>query len=143
MPDLDALDRQILELLTEDGRISYAALGDRIGLSANAAADRVRNMVRRGVITGFTAQVDESAGTRSLEAVIDLRLKDNESRPRFEQLLRESPVVVGAVHLTGPFDYQLRLACGDATEIDAVVGRLKNEGGVRDTQTRVVLRRVK
>ena len=56
---LDELDRQIVDALRHDGRIPFRALGDQIGLSANATADRVRGRLRRGVITQFTAVVDE------------------------------------------------------------------------------------
>jgi Lrp/AsnC family transcriptional regulator, leucine-responsive regulatory protein len=139
---LDDLDRKIVEVLRRDGRIPFRVLGDEIGLSANATADRVRGLLRRGVITGFTAIVDDSATARSLEAVVDLRLAHEEQRASFEEALRELPAIVGAVHLTGPFDYQLRLACGEATEIDATIAKLKRRRFVRDTQTRIVLRQV-
>jgi Lrp/AsnC family leucine-responsive transcriptional regulator len=79
---------------------------------------------------------------RKLEAVIDLRLAHEDQRSAFEETLRELPAVASAVHLTGPFDYQLRLACHEATEIDATVAELKRRKFVRDTQTRVVLRQV-
>jgi Lrp/AsnC family leucine-responsive transcriptional regulator len=139
---LDQTDTQIVELLIDDGRMSFREIGDAVGLSANAAADRVRALLRRGVISGFTATVDPQASGRSLEAVVDLRLRDNGNRERFEQLLRDTPAIAFAAHLTGPFDYQLRLACGETAEIDATIAALKNHGGVKDTQTRVVLRRV-
>jgi Lrp/AsnC family leucine-responsive transcriptional regulator len=139
---LDELDRQIVDALRHDGRIPFKALGDRIGHSANATADRVRGLLRRGVITHFTAVVDEGAASRKLEAVIDLRLAHEDQRSAFEETLRELPAVASAVHLTGPFDYQLRLACNEANEIDATLAELKRRKFVRDTQTRVVLRQV-
>ena len=57
---LDELDREILGILLSDGRISYRDLGERVSLSANAAAERLRRLVRVGVITGFHAAVDHS-----------------------------------------------------------------------------------
>ena len=140
--ELDDLDRQIVEALRRDGRIPFRALGDEIGLSANATADRVRGLVKRGVITRFTAVIDDRTATRSVEAIVDLRLVSEDQRARFEETLRDLPAVAGAVHLTGPFDYQLRLACADTREIDATISELKRLKFVRDTQTRVVLRHV-
>jgi Lrp/AsnC family leucine-responsive transcriptional regulator len=139
---LDELDRQIVDALRHDGRVPFTALGGQIGLSANATADRVRALLKRGVITHFTAVVDERAASRKLEAVIDLRLAHEDQRTAFEQTLRELPAVDSAVHLTGPFDYQLRLLCNDAGEIDSTIAELKRRKYVRDTQTRVVLRQV-
>ncbi len=141
LEELDDLDRRIVERLVEDGRLSFRALGDEIGLSANATAARVRALVRRGVITGFSAQLGPGVDGRGLEALIDLRLRSNAERARFETTLRELPAVAGAVHLTGAFDYQLSLSCRDAQEIDATIARLKDEGAVTETRTRVVLRR--
>ena len=140
--DLDDLDRRIVERLQADGRISYRALGAEIGLSANATADRVRSLVRRGVIARFTAVLGPAADSRPLEAFIDLRLRSNADRDRFEEELTRQAAIAQAVHLTGAFDYQLRLRCSNAEEIDATIAALKNAGLVTETRTRVVLRRV-
>lgn len=140
--DLDDLDRRIVERLQADGRVSYRALGAEIGLSANATADRVRSLVRRGVIARFTAVLGPAADSRPLEAFIDLRLRSNADRDRFESELTRQPAIAQAVHLTGAFDYQLHLRCSNAEEIDATIATLKNAGLVTETRTRVVLRRV-
>ena len=51
---LDRIDSEILAILRDDARIPYQTLGERVHLSANAAADRVRRLVRTGVIRRFT-----------------------------------------------------------------------------------------
>ena len=58
---MNEIDSEILKILREDGRISWRDLGAAVGLSANAAADRVRRLRHAGVITGFTALVDPGA----------------------------------------------------------------------------------
>ena len=60
-PTLDDIDHDILAVLARDGRIGWQALGPRVGLSANAAAERVRRLERAGVITGYTVRVDPIA----------------------------------------------------------------------------------
>ena len=60
----DPIDSEILRLLREDGRLSWRDLGAAVGLSANAAADRVRRLRQAGVITGFVALIDPAAGGR-------------------------------------------------------------------------------
>src|SRR5690349_4932656 len=55
---MDETDSEILRLLREDGRLSWRDLGAAVGLSANAAADRVRRMRNDGVIRGFVALID-------------------------------------------------------------------------------------
>jgi len=67
---MNETDSEILKILRADGRISWRDLGAAVGLSANAAADRVRRLRRAGVITGFMALVDPGAGGRKLEALV-------------------------------------------------------------------------
>ncbi|MFZ9727248.1 MAG: Lrp/AsnC family transcriptional regulator, partial [Ilumatobacteraceae bacterium] len=55
---MDKIDHEILAVLKNDARIPWQMLGERIGLSANASADRVRRLMRRGVISRFTTVVD-------------------------------------------------------------------------------------
>jgi Lrp/AsnC family leucine-responsive transcriptional regulator len=137
---LDEIDTQILKALTDDGRMSFQALGDLVGLSPNAARDRVRALQSRGVITGFHAHVDIGRIDRRLRALIDVRLRSPDHAEQFERLVRGHPGVEEAVHLTGPSDYVIRIACADPTELDDFIRSMKEQGGVRDTQTRLVLR---
>jgi Lrp/AsnC family transcriptional regulator, leucine-responsive regulatory protein len=137
---LDDIDEQIVRLLTDDGRMSYSDLGEKVSLSPNAARDRVRALMSRGVITGFHAHVDQGRIDRRLRALIDVRLRSPDHAAQFERLVQGNPGVEEAVHLTGPSDYVIRIACADTTELDDFIRALKTEGGVRDTQTRLVLR---
>jgi Lrp/AsnC family transcriptional regulator, leucine-responsive regulatory protein len=137
---LDEIDTNILRCLTEDGRMSFRDLGERVSLSPNAARDRVRALVARGVITGFHAHVDIGRVDRRLRAIVDVRLRSPDHAEQFERLIRAHPGVEEAVHLTGPSDYVVRVACADTTELDDLIRSMKEEGGVRDTQTRLVLR---
>ncbi len=137
---MDATDREILGELMRDGRISFRDLGAAVGLSANAVADRVRRLRRDGIITGFTATVDPAAAGRTLGALIDVRLAASGTNEEFETQTAKLETVTDAVHVSGRFDYQLRVACRDTAELDRLLRHLKREGGVNETDTRVVLR---
>ena len=137
---MDAIDSAILKELVRNGRASYRELGALAGLSANAAADRVRRLVRSGAITGFTATVDQAAAGRGLAALIDVRLAREQTNDGFERDLEKLDGVVYAAHVTGAFDYHLQVACRDTIELDTMLRTLKRELGVEHTETRVVLR---
>ncbi len=137
---MDQLDRAILGELVRNARISYRDLGAAVGLSANAAADRVRRLRRDGVITGFTATLDPAAAGRRLVALIDIRLAAAGTNEAFEAEVAELEAVTDALHVTGRFDYQLRVACRDTAELDRLLRQLKRGGAVTETETRVVLR---
>lgn len=67
---LDSIDRQILDELQNNGRISYRDLGEQVGLSAPAVTERVRRLERAGVITGYTATIDPAALGSPILAII-------------------------------------------------------------------------
>jgi Lrp/AsnC family leucine-responsive transcriptional regulator len=139
---LDELDREILGIVSRDGRISYRDLGTRVSLSANAAAERLRRLVRLGVITGFHASVDHARVGRSLLALIDVRLPPQLSRSGFETSVKDIAGVLSATLMTGKSDYQLRVACRDTDDLDTVIGALREKTGVQDTYSRLVLREI-
>lgn len=141
-PDLDDVDRRILGVLTRSGRISWRELGEAVGLSANATADRVRRLERCGVIVGYRAEVDLDQVGRPIEAAVEVRRRDDVPAPELEAAFRSRPEVLDAVHLTGGWDYLLRVRVADPAGLDRVVTELKAALGATQTETRVVLRRV-
>ena len=139
---LDAVDREILRLLMKNARMSFRELGERVSLSSNAAAERVRRLREAGVISEFRAIIDPVAAGRTLAALIDVRLDGPGETSRFERLIESLDEVTDAAHVTGRFDYQLRVACHDVTALDTLIRTLKTKGGVVETDTRLALRTV-
>jgi Lrp/AsnC family transcriptional regulator, leucine-responsive regulatory protein len=137
---VDTIDSEILRLLRADGRMSWQELGAAVGLSANAAADRVRRLRRAGVITGFVALVDPAAGGRVLEALVGVTLKRGIDSDAFAVAAAKLEPVTEVLHLSGAPDYQLRVACRDTAELDALLRTLRNRRGAADTETTIVLR---
>lgn len=137
---IDDIDRQILGALERNGRSTWRDLGDAVGLSPNATAERVRRLEDRGVIVGYTALLDPAAAGRGLVALVDVRLAAPGDAGRFEALVHELPEITDAAHVTGRSDYHLRIACAGPPALDALIRRLKTDGGVIETDTRIALR---
>jgi Lrp/AsnC family leucine-responsive transcriptional regulator len=133
---LDTLDREILSVLKDDARIPWQMLGERVGLSANAAADRVRRLIRRKIISRFTVTVDQRRLGRSLSAIIDARIA---TTPKFDDALRKRDDVVWAAHVTGVPDVKILVACEGTEGLDQFLQWLHKQGAT-DTRTDVVLR---
>lgn len=139
---MDAIDEQIIRILRADGRASFSSLGREIGLSTNAAAVRVRRLEKSGVITGYQATLgtdvpDEVSG---LEAFIDVRLDPDRDSEEFLAWASGVREIVDAVHVTGPYDYLLRVRARDTAGLDELLRLLKRSGGATQTQTRLALR---
>lgn len=137
---VDDVDSEILRVLRANARISWRDLGVAVGLSANAAAERVRRLRRARVITGFTTQIDPAAGGRQLEALISVTLLPGTDSDDFATMSHRLAPVSEVLHLAGTPDYQLRVSCHDTAELDSLLRTLRLKLGVADTDTKIILR---
>lgn len=139
---MDKIDRDILNTLRMDGRISYRELGEQVHLSANAVAERVRRLQADGSLRGFRAEVNPAALGLNLEALIDVKMRQGVSAEHFEAVIQTIPGIVEATLLTGSFDYMLRTACGDQQDLVRLIETLRERAGVQETYSRLILRSV-
>lgn len=139
---MDKIDLRILSLLQRDGRTSFRELGEAVHLSANAAAERVRRMVADGTIRGITANVNPAKLGRPLEAQIDVKLRQGVSAAAFEKALLGASQIQSATLLTGSFDYAVRVACRDQSDLMDITEYLRNKCGAGETYSRVILREI-
>jgi Lrp/AsnC family leucine-responsive transcriptional regulator len=137
---MDEIDDRILGILATNGRASFATIGEQVGLSPHGAADRVRRLERDGVIAGYAARIDPAGVGRSLDAFIDVRLLPTTDSEEFEQRVARLDSVREVAFLTGRFDFQLRVACRDADDLNDTVRAIRREAGAAGTETRIVLR---
>jgi Lrp/AsnC family transcriptional regulator, leucine-responsive regulatory protein len=118
----DVTSRRILESLQEDGRVSLAELGRRVGLSAPAVAERVQRLERDGVITGYHAQVDPRALGYTLAVVIRIRPAPRELR-KVAQLARDTPEVVECHRITGEDCFFMKAHVRDVEHLEEIIDR--------------------
>jgi len=122
-----------------DGRLSVTELADQVSLSLSATSQRLRRLVDAGAIERFTVRLDPATVGRPIDALVDLRLPADLSFSGIDEGILALPEVVDAVHLTGRFDYQVRLHCRTINELDTILRDFKQSFGVEETSTRVVL----
>lgn len=114
-PQLDDIDRRIIAALQADGRMTAQELADRVGLSPSPCARRVRLMEDRGIITGYTAVIDQDLVDLpiSVFASIKLERQREEELERFNTAISRWPEVVDCYLMTGQRDYLLRIVVRD------------------------------
>ncbi|MGC1260724.1 MAG: Lrp/AsnC ligand binding domain-containing protein [Jannaschia helgolandensis] len=138
----DRHDRNILEILQADGRIAMTALADRIGLSPNATAERMRRLQRDGVITGFRAVLSPAALGRGLTAFVEVKLDRTSSDvfDDFAKVIRRMDGVEDCHMVAGGFDYLLKTRHRDMAAYRAFLSETLLElPGVRETRTYAVM----
>lgn len=113
MSNLDRIDRQILEILQRDGRITNQALSEKVALSPRACLERVRRLERAGVISGYMALVEprKLGGLLTIVVEVSLREQSQATHARFEARMRACDEVIECFLVSGSCDYVLRLAC--------------------------------
>lgn len=136
----DQIDHTIIGELLVDGRVSYADLGKVVGLSPHATADRIRRLMRAGIITGFSATICYSAIGRPLDAIINVRLSPTTDPDEFEKIASQLIPVRELTVVTGRFDYLVRVGCKDTDDLDATVRALRRDAGAAGTETHIVMR---
>ncbi len=137
---MDAIDLQIIRLLTEYGRMTFSELAERVGLSGPSTADRVRRLEERGVIAGYHAVVDPASIGLGLTAFVAVTLSSPAGRERFLEALSALPQVVECHHIAGDDDYLLKVHTAGTSGLESLVSDgLKAVPGVARTRTTVVL----
>ncbi|WP_308187927.1 Lrp/AsnC family transcriptional regulator [Pseudonocardia sp. ICBG1142] len=140
MDGIDAIDRRLLDLLRVDGRASWADLGGRVGLSASAVRRRVDRLTARGVVQGFTMQVDPDAErTPGVAAYVELFCRGTVAPAELQRMLSAVPEVVTAGTVTGEADALVLLRSRDVQSLEDALERLRLAANVDHTRSAVVL----
>ncbi len=143
---LDSLDRAILAELQANARISNAALARRVNLSPPAVHARIRRLERQGFIRQYTALLDrEKMGYDMLCFVhVSLRTHGPKQVEEFRQALREMPEVLECYHVTGEFDYLLKVVIRNRGDLERfIIKRLTPAPGIGRIHTSLVLSPIK
>jgi DNA-binding Lrp family transcriptional regulator len=140
-PELDALDRAILEALSEDARIPNSRLAERLGIAPSTCLARVRALRQSGVLRGFHADIDLAALGRPLQAMVAVRLTVHarEQIDAFTRAVRGLPGVLSVFHLAGATDYLVWVAAADAQDLrEFVVDHLATHPSVAHAETSLI-----
>lgn len=141
---MDDLDTKVLELLMNQGRLSWAELAGVVGLSPPAVADRVRRLEQRGVIKSYAALVNPDAVGCGLTAFVAVSLERPQYRAMFVERVKGLPEVQECHHTTGDHDYLLKVRCRDTRALEQLISsQLKELPGIVRTHTTVVLSTIK
>jgi Lrp/AsnC family leucine-responsive transcriptional regulator len=143
---LDDLDRRILRVLQQDGRIAVTLLAERVGLSATPCLRRVRRMEEAGVIARYAAVVDPARVGLPIQAFVQVALSSHaeEVATAFHTALAARPEVVAAYAMSGGMDYMLHVVAADFEAYgDFALKALLRMPGVKETRSSFVLMALK
>jgi Lrp/AsnC family transcriptional regulator, leucine-responsive regulatory protein len=135
---VEDLDRQIIRLLSRDGRMSYTDLGKAAGLSTSAVHQRVRRLEQRGVIKGYAALVDAEAVGLPLTAFVSVKPLEASAPDDTAERLADLSEIEACHSVAGEENYILKVRVGSPADLEMLIGVIRAKAGV-STRTTVVL----
>jgi DNA-binding Lrp family transcriptional regulator len=143
---LDRDDLRILQLLQHDARLTNKEIADKIGKSVSPVYERIKRLQADGFIKQFAAILDNKLINRSLIAYTNVRLKEHSQAVllEFEKRVADYSEVMECYHMTGEYDFLLKVAVLDMDAYhDFVIHRLAKLPNVGTVQSFFVMHEVK
>lgn len=146
MPDLDQIDRRILDILRTDSRLSNVDLAEKVGLTASSCWRRVRALEESGIIRNYTVSLDDEKQGLGLGAIVHVHLTrhDPDHLQAFIRAVQSRPEIRACFATTGQADYHLHIVCADIEAyndfLETVLFRIP---AVASAQTNVILKTIK
>jgi Lrp/AsnC family transcriptional regulator, leucine-responsive regulatory protein len=139
---VDEIDRQIIALLRQNGRLTHEQIGREVNLSRPAVHERVRRLEEKGIIRGYTATFDWTALGYPLTALIWVRIADGRSRDSAQAMLRmnsDDAFVEECYRITGEWCLLLKARVTSPLALQDLIDRIRESPGVQATMTMLAL----
>ena len=137
---MDAIDRQLIDLLRDNARLPYAELARKVGLSAPAVHERVGKLESSGVIQGYRAEIHPEALGLPLTAVIGIVHDSSGDTDGILESLREHREIESCYFLAGTESFLVRVRVPTIAELEQLIVRLNRIPGVASTRTLIAFR---
>ena len=143
---MDAIDKKIIRALQQDARLTNQDLAAKVGLSPSPCLRRVRKLEQDGILSGYTALVDQEKFGLPINVFVNIRLEKPSTQTirEFEQAIEAIDAVVECYLMTGNRDYLLRVVSSDLKSYEHLVrDRLTTIPGVLSLESSFAFGQVK
>ncbi|MEM3436962.1 MAG: Lrp/AsnC family transcriptional regulator [Nitrososphaerales archaeon] len=134
---MDKIDQQIIDVLKENSRLTYSAIGKKIGLSEVAIRKRIKNLISKGIIKKFTLEVN--MGQRA-NAIVLISVNPSVSTSSISEKLCKIEGVKDVHEITGQYDIFVNISAESITEVNKCVDEIRSIEGVVSTNTMIILK---
>lgn len=144
--NLDATDKKLLQFLQTDSTPTTKALSVKLGLSATAVYERIRKLEREGIIRNYVALLDRKKIQKNFVVFCHIKLLQHsrEFLTRFENEVVKLDEVLECFHVSGDYDYILKVCVGDMDEFrQFMVNKLTTLQHIGSTQSSFMIAEVK
>ncbi|RCW69831.1 Lrp/AsnC family transcriptional regulator [Saliterribacillus persicus] len=140
---IDQKDKKILELLAQNGRMSYVDIGKELELSRVAVRERVNQLIDAGVIEGFSAIINSEKVGKKVSAFFEVDCEPA-SLVNVAESLADNPSVASCYQMTGPSTLHMHVLVEDFTKLESFINEeLYSLNGITRVESHILLRRFK
>ncbi|MBI4752742.1 MAG: Lrp/AsnC family transcriptional regulator [Acidobacteria bacterium] len=137
---MDEMDLKLLKLVQTNGKLSYAELGEGVGLSISAVNERLKKLQTQGLIRDYVARLNPAGLGLDLLAFIAVVLAEPMHEPGFLDRMAAVPEILECHHVTGDFSYLLKVRVKNTSALEKLLKeQLKTIPGLVRTYTTIVL----
>ncbi|MDF2647990.1 MAG: AsnC family transcriptional regulator [Paenibacillus sp.] len=139
---LDAIDKIILEHLTDNGRVSNAEIGRLVDLTRAAVRDRINSLVDRGIIDKFTIIVNPRKAGKTLSLFLDIGV-EWEKLLAVADILMKIDKITNVYQMSGKPSLHVHALVDDQEEIETFIQELRSIDGITSINTEILIKRFK
>jgi Lrp/AsnC family transcriptional regulator, leucine-responsive regulatory protein len=139
MGQFDEIDRKLLTSLQENDRLPLAELGKSIGVATSTLNDRLKRLIRQGIVSGFHARLSPEALGLNLLAFVYVGWTEPKTEPAFLHKISKMPSVLECHHVTGAWNYLMKIRVQTTRDLEIFLAAMKAIEGVQRTETVIVL----
>lgn len=136
---MDRIDREILQILSEDSTTTATELASMVNLSIPAVNKRIQKMKQSGVIRKFTLQTDPEMVGKPISSYMLLVLQQGARMEALMEYIQSDPDILECNGVTGEYDYILKICASNVAALQKKINHLKKHGGVVKSHTLLCL----
>tara|TARA_B100000700_G_scaffold277660_1_gene325163 strand:- start:640 stop:1095 length:456 start_codon:yes stop_codon:yes gene_type:complete len=136
---IDNIDRKILELLQEDGRIAASHIADKLNISIPTVTERIKKLQDSGIIQGIHAVLDPKKLNLDVSALITVISESSIHYKKFIQSVEKTPEVIQCFSTTGNGSHSLLVVTRNSHSLEELLRNIQSWPGVIRTETQLIL----
>lgn len=136
---IDDVDKQIINMLVENGRTSYADIAKAVGMKSPSVIDRVKRLENLGIIEGYSVEINYKKMGYDIIAFIGISIDNAKHVDDFEEIvLQLDKDIISCQHVTGEFTFLLKAISRNTNSLSTLIKKIRNVSGVDRTNTILV-----
>jgi Lrp/AsnC family transcriptional regulator, leucine-responsive regulatory protein len=143
---MDVIDKKILMLLQQDSKQNTKEIAEKVGLSVSPTFERIKKLEQKKYIKGYVALLDAEKIGKSISVYcqVTLAVHSRELIDEFKQHILILPEVNGCFHVSGNYDFLLKVAVNDMNEYQKfIIEKLSVIKGISNVQSSFVMEEIK